>query len=244
MISDRISTLGTSGKAVTVSQSVAATAVAAAATAALEVADELTEQFMYPRGLTTSAGLLVRDGRELLPEMVVPEETFRFGHPILFELIALRIKVTKLQALPQQDFNVSGSQTFAETAAGKRLRDIEMIVRHVYSKLQDDKLVAARVRAYSAIIARAEEQLKEIISLLEEMHTLLQQKQSDDTSSATALAQFCASASDLYTSSLQQSPAYLEYTELKPTLTGDSAGLAAFLAQRRQVLHITSRRIF
>lgn len=240
MISDRVGTVGAQGARVTVSSSVAATAVAAAAAAALEVADELTEQFMYPCGLTEAAGVLVKEGRELTQDMVVPEDTYRFGHPILFELIALRIKITKLQALPPQDFGAAAGVPFKESAAGKRLTDIVLIVRHVCRKLEDDKLVAARVRAYSAIITRGEEQLQEVVALLDDMEVLLQQKQPAES----ALAQFCASASDLYTTSLQSSPGYTEFTELKPTLTGEYAGLAAFLAQRRKVLRITSRRIF
>lgn len=227
----------------------------------LEFVDELTESFMYPKGLAKSAAVLIQNHEPLKPEYVIKDDTYRFGHPILFELIALRIKITKLQKLDENAYQ----PIYYSSSARKKLNDSELLIRHIYKKLNHDRLVLARFRVYNDILVKSESIFDRIFKLFDSLNSIIETVVSSDKSMTLEenvqlnkqITHFNNYAKVLYNETLYESIAFRDYCEFKnielkhekansalDTLELDNTNLDSFLQERKQLLHITGRRIF
>ncbi|CAB4257229.1 similar to Zygosaccharomyces bailii BN860_12706g1_1 hypothetical protein [Zygosaccharomyces bailii CLIB 213] [Maudiozyma barnettii] len=221
----------------------------------LEIVDEITEDFMYPRGLTTSPAKLMLNEESLLPEHVVKDDTYKFGHPIIFELIALRIKITKLRALDVKEFTTVDNG-FVGSNAQKRLVDIELIMYHIHKKLNHDRLVLSRFRIYNGILVASEPQFESVFEMFGTLDVLVGYltKSSQVKGSVTEqVLEFCDNAGQLYKDTLLSSSGYKDYCEFQQEqnvgkslakLSIEDQALYTFLNDRKALLHITNRKIF
>ncbi|SMN22880.1 similar to Zygosaccharomyces rouxii ZYRO0C14542p hypothetical protein [Maudiozyma saulgeensis] len=223
----------------------------------LEIVDEITEDFMYPRGLTTSPVELMLKEEILLPEHIVKDDTYKFGHPIIFELIALRIKITKLQALDVKEFTTVDSNGFVGSNAQKRLVDIELIMRHIHKKLNHDKLVLSRFRIYNGILVACEPQFESIFEMFDTLGILIgcltKGPQGKGSVVTEQVLEFCNTADQLYKDTLLSSSGYKDFCEFQheqhindslEKLSFEDQALSSFLNDRKALLHITDRKIF
>lgn len=209
----------------------------------LVVVDDLTEQFMYPRGLTVEPSVLLSRNEPLSSKYIVKDTMYQFGHPVVFELVALRIKITKLQLLAEADY-MNNSQEFSESNAQKRLVDIERITRHIYVRLIHEKKLESllpRSHVCHEALVSNEPHLKQLIKLFDTLEIMISQH-TDNT-------KFCSECHDIYKHSICDSRGYQEYNNThdhhdNTTLPSEDPQLKQFLDSRKQLLNITTRRIF
>lgn len=209
----------------------------------LVVVDDLTEQFMYPRGLTIEPSTLLSRNEPLSSKYIVKDTMYKFGHPVVFELVALRIKITKLQLLADTEY-MNTSQEFPESNAQKRLVDIERITRHIYVRLIHEKKLESllpRSHVCHEALVTNEPHLKQLIKLFDTLEIIISQH--------TDSAKFCDECHDIYKRSVCDSRGYQEYNHTheqhdNTTLPCEDPQMKQFLDSRKQLLHITTRRIF
>ena len=210
----------------------------------LVVVDDLTEQFMYPRGLTVEPSVLLARDEPLSSKYIVRDTMYKFGHPVVFELVALRIKISKLQLLSDAEYRDTTSQEFLESNAQRRLVDIERITRHIYVRLLHEKKLESllpRSHVCHEALVTNEPHLKQLIKLFDQLDLLI--------STHTDSTQFCKECHDIYKQSVCDSRGYHEYNDTHQhtdtsSLPCDNPQMKQFLDSRKQLLHITTRRIF
>ncbi|CCK70908.1 uncharacterized protein KNAG_0F02430 [Huiozyma naganishii CBS 8797] len=124
--------------------------IAEFSTCLLDFTDGLLEDIMYPSGAPTD---LIISNTPVPQEHINLSENPCLGHPILFEIVALRNRITRLQSLHPVDY----TPTFFNSHARKFLIDVERLFLYIDEKLHGDSRINTRCHVNTLLLREANE---------------------------------------------------------------------------------------
>lgn len=211
-------------------------------TPCLEFVDILIESIMYPTGFKESPGKLLKNCLSLKKSNINPDGK-NLGHPILFELVALK---HMLQNLQDKEEDCVKSQ--------RRINETNALLHNIHNRLIMNQKILKRTEFYTTVLTKHDDKFQEMFKLLDHLSEIITLVKDQNTVAEKELVKkmdtFATKSISFYNTLLSASVAkqdFIEYVGHDVKEQNDFANdkeFITFLNKRKVLLHICNRRIF